>query len=267
MRETPRLTWVKTSRAGSVAATMSRNRPTGAILRRRVPADMIGRSPMRAERARLLAVSSPRRGPWAQPRPSADRRDRLAERSGRRLSRSAVPFDTLSRRVIAWRVGRRGQETTDAFMADVRARPLVMPQITSDGSRRTSLPWARSSARASTSCKRLCWVVNALRVTPAMQAGITDHVWTVDELAEAQLTEPASEAPKAQPLRHREPWAPARKLPSGTRRRRLVTGRTKRSQVIFLHQSVWGVRALPRASAVRRLVGRRARRVVSGPGA
>lgn len=42
-------------------------------------------------------------------------------------------IDTLSRLVIAWRVGRRDQETCDAFIADLRARLLMMPQITSDG--------------------------------------------------------------------------------------------------------------------------------------
>ncbi|WP_437494835.1 transposase [Sorangium sp. So ce1014] len=217
-----------------------------------------------------------------------------------------VAMDTLSRLVIAWRVGRRDQETTDAFMADVRARLLVMPQITSDGFApyisavgaqfgpsvdfmqtvknyrtgsyrgpdhryepprdpfitKTTIYGAPDAARASTAyverqngthrhqngrmrrlcyafskkfenhraaaalhyvAYNLCWVVKTLRVTPAMQAGITDHVWTVDELADALLTEPASEAPKAQPLSHREPSAPARKLPSGRGWLRLVT--------------------------------------------
>ncbi len=44
-----------------------------------------------------------------------------------------VGMDTLSRLVIAWRVGRRDQETCDAFISDLRARLLVMPQLTSDG--------------------------------------------------------------------------------------------------------------------------------------
>ncbi|XXT16680.1 hypothetical protein WME94_41265 [Sorangium sp. So ce429] len=56
-----------------------------------------------------------------------------------------------------------------------------------------------------------------------MQAGITDHVWTMDELMEALLVEPAGEAPQAQALTHREPSAPARKLPRGRGFLRLVT--------------------------------------------
>jgi len=34
----------------------------------------------------------------------------------------------------------------------------------------------------------LCRVHEALRVTPAMQLGVTDHVWTVSELVQAALT-------------------------------------------------------------------------------
>jgi len=33
----------------------------------------------------------------------------------------------------------------------------------------------------------LCRVHESLRITPAMQLGITDHVWTVSELIEAAL--------------------------------------------------------------------------------
>ncbi|XXU57703.1 hypothetical protein WME81_07390 [Sorangium sp. So ce1078] len=66
-------------------------------------------------------------------------------------------------------------------------------------------------------------MVTTLRVTPAMQAGITDHIWAVDEFLDALLTEPAGEAPKAQALSHREPSAPARKLPSGPGWLRLAT--------------------------------------------
>jgi hypothetical protein len=38
-----------------------------------------------------------------------------------------------SRYVVAWKVGRRDQVTTDAFIADMRARLVTMPAITSDG--------------------------------------------------------------------------------------------------------------------------------------
>ncbi len=33
-----------------------------------------------------------------------------------------------------------------------------------------------------------CRVHEALRVTPAMQLGVTDHVWTISELVEAALS-------------------------------------------------------------------------------
>jgi IS1 family transposase len=38
-----------------------------------------------------------------------------------------------SRFVITWKVGRRDEVTADAFMADMRARLVVMPAMTSDG--------------------------------------------------------------------------------------------------------------------------------------
>jgi hypothetical protein len=69
----------------------------------------------------------------------------------------------------------------------------------------------------------LCWVVKTLRVTPAMQVGLTDHVWTVDELLDAIMSEPVAEPPVKQELTHREPSAPSRKLPSGRGFLRLVT--------------------------------------------
>lgn len=42
-------------------------------------------------------------------------------------------LDTASRFIIAWMVGKRSEETTKAFVADVRSRLVVMPAITSDG--------------------------------------------------------------------------------------------------------------------------------------
>ncbi|WP_156040643.1 hypothetical protein [Chondromyces apiculatus] len=42
--------------------------------------------------------------------------------------------------------------------------------------------------------------MKTLRVSPAMRAGITDHVWTVEELLAALLTEPAAETPTAKPV-------------------------------------------------------------------
>ncbi|MGK3990234.1 hypothetical protein WME99_44735 [Sorangium sp. So ce136] len=42
-------------------------------------------------------------------------------------------FAKRSKLVISYAVGKRDQATTDAFLADLRARELVVPQITSDG--------------------------------------------------------------------------------------------------------------------------------------
>lgn len=39
----------------------------------------------------------------------------------------------LSKLVIAWHVGKRDQASADALVEDVRARLVVMPQISTDG--------------------------------------------------------------------------------------------------------------------------------------
>jgi hypothetical protein len=51
----------------------------------------------------------------------------------------------------------------------------------------------------------LCRVHEALRVTPAMQLGVSDHVWTIGELVEAALnaapvSPPPSLPPQGKPL-------------------------------------------------------------------
>ena len=42
----------------------------------------------------------------------------------------------------------------------------------------------------------MCRVHEALRVTPAMQIGVADHVWTISELVEAALNGVVTEEPK-----------------------------------------------------------------------
>ncbi len=59
----------------------------------------------------------------------------------------------------------------------------------------------------------LCRVHEALRVTPAMQAGLTDHVWSLAELMHAALNAPAAPPLPPAPLppigvRHPKPKAP-----------------------------------------------------------
>ncbi|XXT07673.1 transposase [Sorangium sp. So ce367] len=218
-------------------------------------------------------------------------------------------MDTASRLVIAWRVGKRDMETCSAFVADLRSRLLVMPQITTDGfapyiaavaahfglsvdfmqtvknyrtasyrgpdhryepprdpfitkhtiygapdakkastayverlngttrhllgrMRRLSYAFSKSPEhhRAAVALHytyfNLCWTPRTLRVTPAMEAGLTRHVWDLEELLDAILTEPADEKPQPQPLEHWQPEAPSRPLPGGRGFLRLVTAPT-----------------------------------------
>jgi hypothetical protein len=220
-----------------------------------------------------------------------------------------IGLDAGSRLVISYLVGKRDQESANAFAADLRARLVVMPQITADGfapyvtaigasfgpgvdfaqtiknyrkggsrpsgdhryepprepfitkrvvfgapdmeeastayverfngtarhkiGRTRRLVYAFSKKlerhRAAMSLG-IAWynfgtVVKTLRCTPAMQAGLTDRIWTLGEFMEAILTAAPVEAPAKVPLTHRTPAAPARELPNGRGFLRLVTGR------------------------------------------
>ena len=209
-----------------------------------------------------------------------------------------VALDASSRMVISFHVGKRDQASTDVFMADVRARLVVMPAMTSDGfapyikaiganfgpsidyaqtvkNYRTGSsrgpdhryepprdPFITKKAiygtpdlnRASTAyiernnatmrhvngrIRRLCYafskklenhkaavalayahynfchVVKTLRVTPAMAAGVTDHVWGLEEFMEALLDGAPVAKPTAKQLVHNAPEGPARALPNG----------------------------------------------------
>lgn len=74
-----------------------------------------------------------------------------------------------------------------------------------------------------------CRVHESLRVTPAMEAGITNHVWSVQELVERALAAEPCEAPQPKPL---APPAPppgekpvtTRELPNGKGWLRVVQG-------------------------------------------
>ncbi len=68
-----------------------------------------------------------------------------------------------------------------------------------------------------------------MHVTPAMAAGLTDHPWTIAELVEAALAEPAGEKPVAVPLampaeRAGRVLGAARELPNGRGFLRVVGG-------------------------------------------
>ncbi|AUX28084.1 MULTISPECIES: IS1 family transposase [Sorangium] len=70
----------------------------------------------------------------------------------------------------------------------------------------------------------LCHIPRNMRVTPAMAAGVTDHVWALEELMVATLAEPAGEKPEPQPLAIPKPEGPARELPAGRGWLRVVDG-------------------------------------------
>lgn len=219
-----------------------------------------------------------------------------------------VGLDATSRLCIAYRVGKRDQATADAFVADLRARLLQMPQqMTSDGfapyitAIEVSFGSACSYAQviktfshggrrdddhryepprdpfltkraifgtpdlpsASTAhvernhgtmrhhigrIRRLCYafskrpqnhqaavalgyawynfgtIVKTLRVTPAMAAGISDHVWALGEFMDTVLAEPPGVQPQPKPLRQAAPSGPARELPNGRGFLRLLPG-------------------------------------------
>ena len=67
-------------------------------------------------------------------------------------------------------------------------------------------------------------VVKTLRVTPAMQIGLTDHVWTIEEFLAALLTSGPCEAPAKQALALRVPEVTHRELPNNRGFLRVVDG-------------------------------------------
>ncbi|XXU51070.1 IS1 family transposase [Sorangium sp. So ce1014] len=223
-----------------------------------------------------------------------------------------VGMASASKLVISFRVGKRDEENTAAFIKDLRARLVTIPQLYSDGwapyvaavggafALAGSVDYAQvvkrynrkarkdddhryepprepfitktpvfgvpDMKRASTShverqnltirmhirrftrlcngfSKRLphhkaavalhmafynfCRPHEAHRVTPAMEAGLTDHVWSIEELVTAALAETPTEPPKPRALKLPEPpagapTAPARALPNGRGFLRLV---------------------------------------------
>ncbi len=70
----------------------------------------------------------------------------------------------------------------------------------------------------------LCWILRTTRVTPAMAAGATDHVYELPELLDTLLSTPETAAPMAKPLATRVPEGTARALPNGRGFLRVVPG-------------------------------------------
>lgn len=86
-------------------------------------------------------------------------------------------------------------------------------------------PENHRAAIAMTYCYyNLCWVPKTLRITPAMAAGVTDHIWELPEFMDAALSAPPCEAPERKPLEHRVPVGVARELPNGRGFLRVVQG-------------------------------------------
>jgi IS1 family transposase len=69
-----------------------------------------------------------------------------------------------------------------------------------------------------------CHVIKTLRCTPAMQAGITDHLWNIEEFYDRIASEPTCDAPRLQHLAHRTPETTSRELPGGRGFLRVVKG-------------------------------------------
>lgn len=74
-----------------------------------------------------------------------------------------------------------------------------------------------------------CWynlglIVSTLRVSPALAAGVTDHVWDLPEFLAAIEDAAPCERPERQPLKARTTEGPARALPEGRGFLRLVPG-------------------------------------------
>jgi len=221
-----------------------------------------------------------------------------------------VAMDTNSRMVISYLVGKRDEDSAREFIADVRARLLVMPAMTSDGfapyiaaigaSFGPSIDYGQMVKNYRTGARRgpdhryepardpfitkkviygapdmrqcstayvernngtmrhhigrqrrltyafskkldnhgaaialnYAWynlgtIVKTLRMTPAMAAHVTDHVWTLQEFLDAIMAAAAEpeEKPTTKPLAPRVPeGVPARALPSGRGFLRLVKG-------------------------------------------
>lgn len=70
----------------------------------------------------------------------------------------------------------------------------------------------------------LCHVVSTLRVTPAMAAHVTDHVWELRELLDALLSADPCDAPIKQSLAPRIPEVTHRELPNNRGFLRVVDG-------------------------------------------
>lgn len=69
-----------------------------------------------------------------------------------------------------------------------------------------------------------CHVLRTTRTTPALAAGVTDHLWDLEEFMGAVLSEAPGARPTAQPLTIPKPEGTARELPGGRGWLHVVSG-------------------------------------------
>ncbi len=72
--------------------------------------------------------------------------------------------------------------------------------------------------------RNLCWIQRNMRVTAAMAANVVDKVWSLADLMEAALSEPAGEKPSPMPLTIPKPQGTTRELAGGRGFLRVVGG-------------------------------------------
>ena len=67
-----------------------------------------------------------------------------------------------------------------------------------------------------------------------MQAGVTDHIWTLEEFMDACLSEPVGEKPIRKPLADRVTEETSRALPNGRGLLRVIQGGKARPRQLDL---------------------------------
>lgn len=157
------------------------------------------------------------------------RRVRDGQPSDHRYEPPRDPFITRTPVYGSPDMSRLSTSHVERLNLDVRMSTRRHTRLSNGFSR--SLPHHTAQVSVWVAFHNFCKIHGALRVTPAMEAGITDHVWTVEELVDRALAAAAQPVakPERKPLRLPEmpaevPAAPARELPNGRGFLRLVTG-------------------------------------------
>ena len=150
------------------------------------------------------------------------RRVRDGQPSDHRYEPPRDPFITRTPVYGSPDMSRLSTSHVERLNLDVRMSTRRHTRLSNGFSR--SLPHHTAQVSVWVAFHNFCKIHGALRVTPAMEAGITDHVWTVEELVDRALAaaaEPVAK-PERKPLRlpetpaevPAEPAAPAVKAPT-----------------------------------------------------